>query len=281
MSLLFGYMANEPERVRCALHAARGTLQVPTDALVESWGLGFYQGGEVLLQRRPRAAPGSIDFYAQLRELRTDAAIGEVRSRLPDAPAAPPSDEGGQPYRFRSWLFASQGGWSGFPEARAALLERVPEFLRRNLRGTSASEHLFHLFLSFLHDAGKLDDPELTVGPARDALRATLAFADRLAAKSAEGPGPLGMVAMSGRLLLAAWRGRPLSLRRLRGIADCPVCREPGDRGRDGKRVAHEHLRAALVLSREAPLEESGWEALPDASVVTVSHSVEIGVEPL
>jgi glutamine amidotransferase len=42
---------------------------------------------------------------------------------------------------------------------RERVLESTPAFLRRNIRGLSASEHFFHLFLAFLHDAGILDQP--------------------------------------------------------------------------------------------------------------------------
>ena len=44
----------------------------------------------------------------------------------------------------------------------------------------SPSEHLFHLFLAFLHDAGILDQPTPPPTAVHAALRNSLAFVDRL-----------------------------------------------------------------------------------------------------
>src|SRR5262245_63472387 len=70
MSILFSYLpsfptrrssdlvSNDVERVRCALYPLRKQLTVGPNAEgllpYDSWGIGFYQGGEVLLQRRPK-----------------------------------------------------------------------------------------------------------------------------------------------------------------------------------------------------------------------------------
>ena len=43
------------------------------------WGVGFYQGGEVLLQRRPKQGVGPLDFYEVLRDVRTDVLVAHLR----------------------------------------------------------------------------------------------------------------------------------------------------------------------------------------------------------
>jgi glutamine amidotransferase len=265
MSRLFGYIANEAERVRCALFPVRESLTAPVSAGAGGQGLGFYQSGEVLLQKRPRNQPGVADFYAQLRGLRTDMAIGYVREHEPAK--SPASDN---PYRFRSWLFAATSLVPHFAERRAELLESVPEFLRRNIRGQSEAEHLFYLFLAFLHDSGKLDDPNLAPADAAAAARATSAFAGRLAQNE---PCCVNLMASNGRILVALGHGRPLAIFETRGIADCPLCRE---REPDDKRVAHEHLRSVLVVSNGEPEPAPGFEVTPDNTVVTVSHTIEL-----
>src|SRR5262245_42378080 len=103
MGRLFAYLANDPDRVRCALYPARKPLTVLEEPSVQfdSWGIGFYQG-EVLLQRRPKPPVLPLDFYEQSRMLRTDAIVGHVRAGT----VGKPKNENTHPFRFRSWLFA-------------------------------------------------------------------------------------------------------------------------------------------------------------------------------
>jgi len=81
MSRLFAYMGNDQDRVKCALYPARKSLVADGAAKdsFDAWGLGFYQGGEVLLQRRPKPPTEPVDFYALVKDLRTDMIIGHVR----------------------------------------------------------------------------------------------------------------------------------------------------------------------------------------------------------
>src|SRR5262249_28311769 len=81
---LLAYIGNDPERVRCALHAGRRELVVdPRGA--DGWGVGFFHSGEVLLQRRPKPPEAPVDFYEVAGELKTDVLIGHVRSMATEA----------------------------------------------------------------------------------------------------------------------------------------------------------------------------------------------------
>src|SRR5438309_1031527 len=104
MSRLLAYIGNDPERVQCVLHPGRKLL-VADGAGADGWGVGFYQGGEVLLRRRPKPASGPVDFYDVAAELRTDVLIGHVRR----ATVGAAKNENTHPFRFRSWLFAHHG----------------------------------------------------------------------------------------------------------------------------------------------------------------------------
>src|SRR5262249_25554195 len=155
---LFGFVINDAQRVACALYPAREALVVASAP--EGWGLASYQGGEVLLQRHPKPVVGPLDFYRAAREQRTDYMVGHVRDG-----GTPAKLENSQPFRFRWWVFARSAAASSSPGAgqpgAAGVLEHVPDFLRRNIRGQDPAEILFHLFLSFLHDANRLDDPNV------------------------------------------------------------------------------------------------------------------------
>jgi len=270
MSRLFGFVINDAQRVACALYPAREALVA--ESAPEGWGLASYQGGEVLLQRHPKPVAGPLDLYRFAREQRTDYLVGQVR----DA-STPAKLENTQPYRFRSWVFARSGA---VQPGGAEVLEKVPDFLRRNIRGQDPAEGVFHLFLSFLHDSGRLDDPNIKMADAAAALASTLAIAEQ---KAGGVSAPANLVTTNGRILLAVRAGRPMWTRRVNGIADCPVCAEKAHepaRG-DRRRISHEHVRAVLLVSDPAKTADLAMEEIPDRSIVGISRDLEQTVRPL
>src|SRR5207245_8791387 len=135
--------ANQADRVRCALSAERDVMAIPAGKPSDGWGVGFYQGGEVLLRKRPTEGR-PVDFIELTRDLRTDVMIGHVRAGSVGGQRV----ENTHPFRYRQWLFAHNGTLDRFSAMRPRLLESIPDFLRRNIRGETDSEHVFHLFLA-------------------------------------------------------------------------------------------------------------------------------------
>jgi glutamine amidotransferase len=282
MSRLFAFVCNDPDRVRCALAPAERLLVAtpdPGSQGFDGWGIGFYQGGEVLLQRRPKSSMEPVDLFSVARELRTDTLIGHVRQGT----TGPSKNENTHPFRFRSWLFAHHGTVPSFERVREELLGQVPDFLRRNIRGQTDSEHLFHLLLAYLHDAGKLDDPHVRMETVVDAVRATMAHVDRALVAAGHDPAQMECAAAvtNGRVLLATRRGKPVHILRIDGILDCPVCREAPQFGRDLKRIDHEHLRSVLIVADAPPDPAPPFHVLPDDHLVTVARDLTVTELPL
>jgi predicted glutamine amidotransferase len=278
MTRLFACMINEPERLRCALYPLRRSLVWQQDKMPDGWGLGLYQGGEVLLQKRPRPTLGPVDFFALTKGLRTDCIVGHVRSATVGKHH---KSENTHPYRFRSWLFAHHGTIDRFATIRPALLEHIPDFLRRNIRGQTDSEHLMHLLLAFLHDGGRLDDPNIATREAANALGATMTLVDHLVADAGGTASAHNLIMTNGRMMLAARRGEPLHLSRISPMADCALCRESQmDFAREPRRVPHEHLRGVVFVDA-GPTLDPPWELVPDNSTVAVSHDLSFEVWPL
>jgi glutamine amidotransferase len=284
MSRLFAFVCNDPDRTRCALRPAERILVATPDASspgFDGWGIGFYQGGEVLLQRRPKPSHERVDLFAIARELRTDTMIGHVRQGT----IGPPKNENTHPFRFRSWLFAHHGTIPAFERVRDELLAQVPDFLRRNIRGQTDSEHLFHLLLAYLHDAGKIDDPHVRVEAMVEALRRTVAHLDRVLHAADEDPQKLecALAVTNGRVLIAARRGTPVHVYKTEGIFDCPVCREAPQFGRDLKRIDHEHLRSVLIVADPPPPEPGAPvpHELPNDHLIAVSRDLATSELPL
>ena len=275
MSSLIAYFGNEPENMACALFSARGALHSSNVDRPQGWGLGFVQGHEVLLQKRPRADTKEVDLYGLTKDLRADALVGCVGLSGDGNSSAEDTD----PFRFRSWLFGSIGRVSvpGFAAVRERLLESVPDFLRRNIRGKSPSEHIFHLFLSFMHDAGTLDVASPAPAAVQRALRHSLAFLDRLLSGSSDDETPpggsatsLALVATNGRCLVATATAFPMQFLEVEGISDCPVCHGRPDADRDGRRIPHDALRAVVIEANPATAGRPGWRPIADHCALIV-----------
>ena len=53
MARLFGYFSNQADRIRCALAVEGDVMALGNGVRVDGWGVGSYQGAEVLLRRKP------------------------------------------------------------------------------------------------------------------------------------------------------------------------------------------------------------------------------------
>jgi glutamine amidotransferase len=266
---LVAYFGNEPENLACALFSARSALYVRGGGgMPEGYGLGFVQGGDVLLQKRPRAETVEVDLYNLVKDTRAEALVGRVGLDHDGATAAEDAD----PFRFRSWLFGSiaavdAAAWDAI---RDRILETTPAFLRRNIRGHAPSEHLFHLFLAFLHDAGILDQPTPAPSTVHAALRNSLSFVDKLLVGIGGAPLEIALAATNGRCFVATGCASPIRYLGIEGITDCPVCQAKQDAGagRSGRRIPHEGLRALVIESDRDVATRPGWHEVPDRSAL-------------
>ena len=235
---------------------------------VSRWGVGYIDSGHVLLRLHPRSAQGAVDFFEATDGLCTDYMI-----------AAACRDDGlsgnanTPPFRFRNWMFAmgeprepesappessEQSCWN---EINEVLREHIPSFLRRNMMGKTASEHVFHLLLAMLNDGGRMEHPNLTVSEATDALRGALALMFSQLTKLGVTALPGNLIVTNGRFMLAARLAGPLFVRQYR---------EP----LDPKRPENQFKSALVISTYIEP--NHGFEAVLERQVVQISRDVRV-----
>lgn len=264
MGRLIGYMANRTDRLADALAEEKVAVGPASAIDADAWGIGFYQGGEVLHKKRPRSdreretlawpdIAGNVRSDCAVIHFRT-ATVGDYRS------------ENTHPFRLRQWIFAHNGTVQGFDAVRDAMLEPMPDFLRRNIRGTTDSEHVFHALLSFLHDGGQLDNPDIEPKVVLGAIRSTIALVDRLVSEIGAPPATLGFVLTNGRQMYAVRRGGPMHWveRELVGEARSPAST----------------LRYVMIASNgpEAPPD---WRAMRDGQALVVGRDLSVSTVDL
>ena len=106
MARLFGLIGNRPDLAARVLAFEADALRARSKGAPLGWGLGFYQGGEVLMRRRPiddRAGDSTSRKLAPT--CAPTVVVGHVRSATVGALRT----ENTHPFRYRQWLFAQTG----------------------------------------------------------------------------------------------------------------------------------------------------------------------------
>jgi predicted glutamine amidotransferase len=246
------------------------------------WGVGFYQSGEVLMRRRPIDDRAEIDVAKNCADVRADVMIGHVRMATVGALRT----ENTHPFRYRQWLFAQTGTIPTFDSLRERLIASVPEFLRGDIRGETDSEVVFHIFLSFLHDAGRLNDTNADEATVGSALRSTLQVVDQMSAETGNAPAPLNMIVTNGDFLVAVRRGveggnaegQVMAYRTVIGKNDAEMI--IGDDPQLRRRSPDfANLRFVLIASDFDVDPPTRWKRIGERAIVTITRGDDPKVE--
>jgi glutamine amidotransferase len=276
MARLVGFIGNRPDLGARVIELEGRALDVRRKAgVTPGWGVGFYQGGEILLKRRPLDDRAEIKMTDITRDIRADVALAQVRL----ATVGPLRTENTHPFRYRTWLFANTGTVEAFTPLRGRLAESLPQFLQRDVRGETDSELVFHLFLSFLHDAGQLDRPHVDAPVAAAALRGAIALVDRLCAEEGAAATALNVMVSSPEYVLALNGGPAMAYRVFQGQRDLE--RLFGDGGLGRMRIPdYASSRLTLIASDfEDDRIPEGWTAVRQRAIVTFTRANEPIIE--
>jgi glutamine amidotransferase len=287
MARLFGLIGNRADLAGRVFGAEKDALTVQSQDRAKQlgWGVGFYQGGEVLMRRRPIDDHASIDVAKIVSDVRADVLVGHVRS----ATVGTVRTENTHPFRYRQWLFAQTGTLPAFDAIRERLSASVPEFLRSSIRGETDAEILFYVFLSFLHDAGRLNEPVIAPQYARDALRSAVAVVDGMAAEVGGAPSAINVMLSDGEHVWAMHRGSQLGYRIFAGKveADALIGDDLGLR-RKTPELAQMHFTLLAgdfddewSIAASSPAGQSRWKIVPERAIVTASRGQEPEIEAL
>ncbi len=216
MARLFGLVGNRPDLGGRVLLAEAIPLSVRVSEPPVGWGMSFYQGGEVLLRRRPVDDRSVLDVAKLAADVRADAVVGHVRK--PTTGALQP--ENTHPFRYRQWVFVQTGTVPSYGRVRARLLDAVPEFLRGGIRGDTDAELVFHVVLSFMHDQGSLGEAVVEPQVIVEAMRSTYTLLESLVAEEGAGVVGLNWIMSGGEYVVASRRGAAMATRVYRGKSD-------------------------------------------------------------
>jgi predicted glutamine amidotransferase len=285
MARLFGLIGNRTDLAGRVLAFEADALRVQSRGATLGWGLGFYQGGEVLMRRRPIDDHPAIEISKLAADVRADVVVGHVRSATVGALRT----ENTHPFRYRQWLYAQTGTLPSFDAIRERLVASVPEFLRSSIRGETDAEILFYVFLSFLHDAGRLNETLIDPANVRDALRSSVAVVDGMAAEVGGEPASVNIVASDGETMFALHRGAVMAYRTFSGKNDAEMLigddlalrRRTPEIGQMHFTLLASDFDDESSVTSSTPTGQSRWKAVADRAIVTLERGKEPHIESL
>jgi glutamine amidotransferase len=278
MARLFGIIGNRADLMSRVFAVEGALLRTKAKGVPLGWGLGFYQGGEVLIRRRPIDERQELDVAALVSDVRADVVIGHVRQ----ATVGVLRTENTHPFRYRQWLFAQTGTVSEFDRVRERLVATVPEFLRGGIRGETDAEVVFHLFLSVLHDSGLLGEARVEAPLVRKAIRSSLAAVDGMTAELGAAPAELNIMISNGELVVAVQRsGASMRLRAISGALDADMLL--GDDPQLRRKIPElSRMRFSMAASDfDYAVPNGRWKAVPERSMVTMLRDADPSIEAL
>jgi predicted glutamine amidotransferase len=278
MSQFWGITLNQDNRLECALAPHTKQINMRT-ADAGAWGLAYYHRGELLQRVEPKKSGEPLDIADVTRSINCDVIAMHTRA----AGAGLLEPENTHPFRFKDWIFAHNGTFEGFSKFREKLLDSMPPYIKRGISGETDSEHVFHLFLSFLYDGGLLNRPDPGVEAICGAVRRSFATVDEFAKTvGVEERSPASVLVSDGYSFVVVSRGIPVDFATINGISDCEICRpsiRPGEK--DPLVVDHPNLRGVIARSGPRAIEGDLFERLPNDSCLLVSRKHETSITNL
>lgn len=266
MVYLLGTIANDADHMPSLLWALANELEPPAVDPQETWGVGYYADDRALIIRKP------VELLNQRSAFQL---APEVMSRIVVAAAhGGASREHSPPFRFRRWLFAFNGNLDPLLGLRAKILDKLPDFVRTELREASGGELAFGMLLAELHRANLLDDTLAEGQALAGAVARTVDTIGRLVTEAGTGSAQASYVATNGRLLLVARSGIPVAWKVQQGLDSLPEG-PPDPALTDFKQIAAALKRfRAVVVAAGAP--RPGWTEVGEGKVLTIDAKLQI-----
>lgn len=272
MSQCLAYMGSDSSLVRYALYQVQA--HIPVLPATASWGIGYGQESRMLMRKAPQVSRSEVSLIPAASDLRTRAFLAHGGWR-----GAPRTPESTQPHRWRAWVFTLAGQLTPLADHRAAWMETLPDFLRRNVRGRSDSELVFHRFLMHLRtQAISIQRPVIDSAPMVTALAQVLR--DLREVSHEDAPTDASLMVTNGRHMLASTMGMPMGFIQTEGIPlDCIPDGDPLIPGARPRRPLRTDFKSAMIFASAAGV--SGWESLAPGAIHVINPGLTMASHPV
>ena len=269
MCRLYGLHANEPTRVECSLVHAQNSLIAQgfedSEGLSHGhgWGLATYPDGWPKVEKQAWAAWHGEHFKKAAARAYGKSTIAHVRR----ATVGPPMLRNTHPFTHGKWAFAHNGTIPNFDSIRPRMLDAMDELHRTEIKGSTDSEHVFRLLLTFWEHH-----------PERSLMETMKQAVSNIVVwvKEHAPTGQLGLNVLwsDGEHMVGTRINRTLWYLEREGPFVCQVCGKPHVHHQTGTRYL------AAEVASEAITEEE-WRGVPNGTVFAIDPDLKIHFEPL
>jgi predicted glutamine amidotransferase len=278
MCRFYGFTANEPTKVECALVHAQNALLVQSRRCREGaihadgWGLGCYENELPEVVRRATPAFEDAFFGTTAERVYARTVVAHVRKASVGRPALANT----HPFTYACWLFAHNGTVTGFDRLASRLEQETDPTLLESRQGTTDSELAFYWLLTRMERAHL--SPYEPCADLKGLVHVVGESIKLLAARCREAapgdPAKLNFLLTDGHTLIASRWKHSLFWVPINGIHACEICGVPHVRHIPGK-----EYRAVAVAS-EAITHEP-WQPVPNLSILSVDPNLRFEVHRL
>lgn len=267
MGQLLAGMITRADLLQAAIGFEEQFLGLPPSS-VDGYGVGFFHAGEVLHRKRPIFESAELSWPSLFEDVSSTIALAHVRVGTVGEARA----DNTHPFRMRQWLFAHHGSIDRFDGMRESILNGLPDFLQRNIRGETDSEYIFHILLAQLHEMGQIDVQDASDETVVNALQATVAEIAQLTQKFGADDARLNIALTNGRALFLMRRGAPFYMVRRDHLPETQD-------GLESRPIGP--VRYMVALSCDDCPTPRGYGEIPEGHIVRINRDLEVAHHPL
>jgi glutamine amidotransferase len=278
MSATFALYTTDANLLRCQVEFLAGEVRaLDPDRVPAAVGLAYVEADSILLRKKPGDV-GTLDLGELVRDVVSDMLLFHARS----SKATTFLDEDAMPMRFRRWMFVHDGALGAAVSTRAALLKGLPEFMRRQVKGSTVSELCFLTFMKLLRSEGRTEDFDVPAPFVGRVLAETVRATERAERDGGvTRPTGLGFFVGNGRVMAATRLGSgPLHYALFEGLSRCKRC-GIDEATPDSNPLLRAHRRVRAVALASDVRRPGGFIEVPESSVIAVGRNLEVTVDPL
>ena len=278
MSNLYGLIATEPTRVDCALLRSQRSLILSgfgeSRNIQQPTGRGIallLEEDEIRTAHEVIHTPLDTNLDQSQIQTPASAIIAHVRH----GSIGKPDLKNTHPFQHESWVFAHHGTIENFQTIRREVMGEMPPELRRAVQGGTDSEHIFHLFLSYLKRSAGSIAGDAPINRIRDSFAKTISMLNEWSERTGtKVVSRIVILATNRRALLAFRQGGPLHYVERDAVLHCPICGEPH------AATADDRPYRAVAVSSE-PFSGEEWKEVPEGSLMLIDPDLTVTFSPL
>ena len=275
MCRLFGFRSVINSQVHSSLVHAENALSSQSVRHPDGWGVAYYLEQTPHLIKSTECAFDDHIFHKVSGVVSSHTVLAHIRK----ATQGSLNILNSHPFQYGKWVFAHNGNLKNFSTYKLKLMEKISDKFKRFVLGSTDSEIIFYLLLTFLEDEHQLDDPNIE---ASAMTRVTQKLCDTITKLSGPLHGGhescptethLTFIITSGEAMYAFQGGQPLHFSTHKSLCsekdNCPYFDNSCEtKAASGEKINH------LIFSSEKLLGENIWTQMNNGVLLGVDQNM-------